>query len=763
MPNRLAKESSPYLLQHAGNPVDWWAWGPEAIAEARRRDVPIFLSIGYSTCYWCHVMERESFENPGIAQGLNAGFVCVKVDREERPDVDDIYMAATLLMNGHGGWPMTVFLEPGELRPFYAGTYFPPETRGQMPGLPQVASEMGKAWKSRRADVIEQAAMLAEAVREQLAAKRAPVGIGAEQVSQAVQVLLATFDRVEGGFGRAPKFPQPCNLEFLLEVRERADQGTRDAIDACVRLTLDKMMCGGIHDQVGGGFHRYSVDGHWIVPHFEKMLYDNAMLLGVYARAARVYGDGEYARVARTTAAYLMREMTVEGGAFATAQDAEVDHREGLNYVWTPEQVREVLQGEDAEFAVDLYGLKASANFRDPHHPQEPAVHVLRLDARLDVLAAKSGMAVEAMHERVSRVNAAMYDARQRRKQPLRDDKVLASWNGLAIAALADAGASLGDPALLDAARRAAEWVMREMIDDRGALLRAKRGSVGRTPGFLEDCAAMAHGLLRLHAADAGLTVGGEAAVELAEELVEEAVERFGEEGNGFFDTREAQADLFVRTRSTHDGAMPSGVSIMANVLVDLREATGESGYGKLAAETIGAVSAAIAESPVSTINSTRALFRALTTIPGAAETLAAGTPAAKEDEFQPIEIYADTDRIEVGDDVPGEVNLVVRIAPGYHLYAANPGAGAKDFVATRVSVINGTGIAAYADYPEGTALAGDDSVRVYEGEIEIRVAVEKTGEIKGRPLVALHYQACNATECLKPATLELDVAIDVV
>ncbi len=762
MANRLAGESSPYLLQHAGNPVEWWPWGPEAIAEARRRGVPVFLSIGYSTCYWCHVMERESFENRSVAAAMNRDFVCVKVDREERPDIDDIYMAATLILNGHGGWPMSVWLEPEGLRPFYAGTYFPPEPRGQLPGLVQVMGAMADAWRHRRADVMEQAGALEVAVREHLAARREPVAIGAEQVSQAVQVLLSIFDRVDGGFGRAPKFPQPALAEFLLEVRERADSATREAIDLAVRTTLDKMMSGGVFDQVGGGFHRYAVDAHWIVPHFEKMLYDNAMLLGVYAKAASAYGDEEYARTARRIVGYLRREMRVEGGAFATAQDAEVDHREGLNYVWTREDVRRALGESDAALACDVYGIDAGPNFKDPHHPDEPAVNVLRLPERVDVMAGRRGMSAAELHERIERVNAGLLKARDLRKQPHRDDKVLASWNGLAAAGLAEAGRLLADAGMVEDAARAMGFVLTRMMDGRAGLLRAVRGEAGRTAGFLEDYANVALGCVMVHEADAGAVIAGSPALAWAERLVAMAKERFWE--NGFFDTRAEATDLFVRTCSTHDGAMPSGVSVMANVLVHLARITGNEMYRDLAAGTLRAVSPAMVESPVSTINSTRALFVAMTTIPGAAERLAGdGGVRPTPGEFQPVEVFADRERIEVGDDVPGEVNLVLRIAPGYHLYAADPGPGGKELMPTRVSVIHGTGIAVYADYPEGTALAGDPSVRVYEGEIELRVAVEKTGEIKGRPLIAVHYQACDARACLKPATLELDVALDFV
>jgi uncharacterized protein YyaL (SSP411 family) len=381
--NRLSRETSPYLLQHAHNPVAWFPWGDEAIAEARRRDVPIFLSIGYSTCYWCHVMERECFESEEIARQMNDRFVCVKVDREERPDLDDLYMTATQLLTGHGGWPMSVFLEPQGLRPFWAGTYFPPEPRHGVPSFPQVLDAMSRAWTERRGEVLEQAASVAEGVRQHMVSEEAPVGLGLPQVTEAGRDLLKRFDRVHGGFGGAPKFPQPVFLEFLLDLRAAAaDDATRDAIDQAVRRTLDRMAIGGVFDQVGGGFHRYSVDERWLVPHFEKMLYDNAQLAQVYARAAVVYSDDFYATIARRTLDYALREMTSSEGAFYSAQDAEVDGREGGNYVWTPEEIRAALPPEDAGFAIKVYGADAGPNFRDPHYPDSSSTNVLFLRER---------------------------------------------------------------------------------------------------------------------------------------------------------------------------------------------------------------------------------------------------------------------------------------------------------------------------------------------------------------------------------------------
>ncbi|QYU67869.1 DUF255 domain-containing protein [Leptolyngbya sp. 15MV] len=408
---------------------------PQAIAEARRRDVPIFLSIGYSTCYWCHVMERESFENEEIGRLMSELFVCVKLDREERPDLDELYMAATQLMTGSGGWPMSVFVEPEGLRPFWCGTYFPPEGRWGRPGFPQVLRGMAEAWRTQRAQVLEQARALAAAVGEHLQRSTAPVSLTLEQPTRAAQQILSMHDRQHGGFGGAPKFPQPVLLELLLDVRAHAgDEATRAAIDAVVRFTLDRMAIGGLQDQIGGGFHRYCVDAHWTVPHFEKMLYDNAQLVGLYARAAATYGDGYYRRVVERTIAYVAREMTGPDGSFYSAQDAEVDGLEGANYVWRPEEARDALPEDLRPIAMRALGLDGGANFQDPHHPDAAATHVLRLRARPEEVAAELGMTPGDFDAAMDRAAELMRRVRDARPKPRLDDKVLASWNGLMIA-----------------------------------------------------------------------------------------------------------------------------------------------------------------------------------------------------------------------------------------------------------------------------------------------------------------------------------------
>lgn len=769
--NKLVNETSPYLLQHAHNPVDWHPWGEEAFAEARRRHVPIFLSIGYSTCYWCHVMEREVFENEDIAAIMNERFVNIKVDREERPDIDDIYMMATVLQNeGQGGWPMSVFLEPAQLRPFFTGTYFPPEPAFGRMSFPQVIEGIHNAWTTQPDTVEEVASSLAEAVRERLAIEDEPVPVGEQQVADAAGALLSAMDRTNGGLGGAPKFPQPSYLRFLLDVRRgAAGEATADALDQVIRLTLDKMATGGVYDQVGGGFHRYSVDTTWTVPHFEKMLYDNAQLMTVYADASELYDDPYYAEVVRETADYLLREMLDDAGGFHSAQDAEVDHREGLNYLWTPEQVTAALDEQDAAFLMEVYGLNASPNFQDPHHPEDAPKHVLRLSERPDVIARSIGMPLDAFNARLAGANEAMLEVRDRRKQPGTDDKVLTSWNGLTIAGLSRAGALLEDRSYVDAAQRAADFMLDQMLDDDVTLRRSYRdGQVG-SAGFLEDYAALVTGLIELHRARASLGMDEDPTyLSVAETLVAGARARFGRLDGGFYDTRPDQSDLFVRTRSTSDNAVPSGVSMMLHGLLDLHELTGNRDYLDEALATLQSVSSVIAFNPTNPVNSTRGLLRLLR-VDELAGHEALDDEAAEprvSNEFTPVVILADTDRISVGEGQPATFTIKIQIAEPYHILAADGGDGAEGLTPLRVHVVGGTGINAYADYPAGTpyapAAAYADELLVHSGEVEIEIAVERSDQDwTGTPLIAVTFQACDDTSCLMARTLELDVAID--
>jgi len=771
MPNRLADQTSPYLLQHADNPVDWYPWGSEAFNAARARDVPIFLSVGYSTCYWCHVMERESFEDESVAARLNKSFVAIKVDREERPDVDEIYMLATQLMTGHGGWPMSVFLEPGQLRPFWCGTYFPPEPRGNMPGFADVLDAIAGVWRDRREEALAQAEQLAQAVRSQLALQHEPVPIGDPQIEQAIEQLMRMFDQTHGGFGGAPKFPQPVFIDFLLDARARVDdRPAQAAIDHAIRVTLDQIAIGGIHDQVGGGFHRYSVDATWTVPHFEKMLYDNAQLALVFARAADIFDDAYYRRVVRTTLDYVLREMTDAHApgheGFWSAQDAEVDHREGFNYLWTREQFEHVL-GDDAAWAARVYGLDAGPNFKDPHHPAEPARSVLRLADRPDRLAEREGIGLEQFFDRLDRVNASLLSARMQRKQPLTDDKVLASWNGLMIQALVAGGVLLHEARYIEAARSAARFIIEQMHDAQGNLLRSYRARTAHTPAFLEDHAAMVRALVAL----ARVSSGGDgfdskvAAVELAER----AHAAFADETGAYYDTRAEQGDLFVRAQATYDGALPSGVSMMVHALIDLHELTGQGVHADRAGALVRAISSAVARSPVGAVHSTAALLRMLSCpderLRGQVDRAAAVATGPTAPARKPVQVFADTDEIRVTPEAPGVVHVELAIREGYHIVAANPGPSGKGLVPLRVGLVRGQGVAVYADYPPGEPYGPDEKLLVHKGSVRLTVAVEYApgvGAGAGEPVLGVTFQACTDSECLEPQTIPLEIRVKV-
>ncbi|EME98928.1 thioredoxin domain-containing protein [Streptomyces mobaraensis NBRC 13819 = DSM 40847] len=573
MPNRLAHETSPYLLQHADNPVDWWPWSPEAFAEARRRDVPVLLSVGYSSCHWCHVMAGESFEDEETAAYLNEHFVSVKVDREERPDIDAVYMEAVQAATGQGGWPMTVFLTP-DAEPFYFGTYFPPAPRHGMPSFRQVLEGVAAAWRDRREEVGEVAGRIVQDLaRRPLTAAVGGQPPAADELHMALMALTREFDAVRGGFGGAPKFPPSMVLEFLL--RHHVRTGSAAALDM-VTATCEAMARGGIHDQLGGGFARYSVDNGWVVPHFEKMLYDNALLCRVYAHLWRATGSGLARRVALDTADFLVREMRTDQGGFASALDADSDdgqgrHREGAYYVWTPEQFREVLGEADAELAADYFGVTEEGTF-------EEGASVLQLP--------DSERLVDA--ERIASVRERLLAARARRPRPGRDDKVVAGWNGLAIAALAETGAYFDRPDLVQAATDAADLLVRTHMDWNARLFRTSLdGVAGGHAGVLEDYADVAEGFLALSA------VTGEGVwVDFAGLLLDTVLIRFRDEEGALFDTADDAETLIRRPQDPTDNATPSGWSAAAGALLTYAALTGSAPHREAAERALGVVRA---------------------------------------------------------------------------------------------------------------------------------------------------------------------------
>jgi uncharacterized protein YyaL (SSP411 family) len=561
VPNRLAAATSPYLLQHADNPVDWWEWGPEAFEEARRRDTPILLSVGYAACHWCHVMAHESFEDRATASYLNEHFTCVKVDREERPDVDAVYMQATTAMTGQGGWPMTVVLTPdGE--PFFAGTYFPDRPRHGQPAFRQVLEALSDAWTNRRDEVGRVAEDVSGHLRQQgIVAGEEP--IDAEVLAGAVTSLARDFDNRSAGFGGAPKFPPSMVLEFLL--RHAARTGSPNASGMAGR-TLRAMARGGIYDQLGGGFARYSVDRDWVVPHFEKMLYDNAQLLGVYARWWRQTGDPLAARVAQETADFMIAELRTDQGGFASALDADSEGVEGRFYAWTPAQLVEVLGPDDGAWAADLFGVTETGTFEAgastlqlPEDPDDPGRW-------------------ESVRERLRA-------ARSERVRPARDDKVVAAWNGLAIASLAEAGVLLQEGRYVDAAVDAARLVVHRHLDGRTLRRVSKDGVVGQHAGVLEDYACVASGLIALVSATGDVTW-----LWTARTLLNEALAMFRAPDGGFFDTAENAEQLITRPRDPSDNASPSGQSALVHALLAYAAVTGSGRHRDAAEEALRSV-----------------------------------------------------------------------------------------------------------------------------------------------------------------------------
>ncbi len=563
MPNRLGNASSPYLRQHAGNPVDWWEWGDEAFAEAAATDRPILLSVGYATCHWCHVMAHESFEDPDTARVMNDLFVSVKVDREERPDVDRIYMEAVQAMSGHGGWPMTVFLAPtGE--PFFAGTYFPGERRGDHPSFRDVMAAVDDAWRTRRDAVVEQAGRLTAAVRARIPPGESVPGAGA--VDGAVAALYGRFDAVNGGFGGAPKFPQAPDLELLLRVTALGiDPG--GTAEPMLRLTLDRMAAGGIYDHLGGGFSRYSVDAGWRVPHFEKMLYDNALLSRIYLRAWQVTGEARYRSVATETLDYMLRWLADPGGGLYSGEDADSEGVEGKFYVWEWEDLA-AAAGDELPLAAAAFGATPDGGFE--------GTNVLQRAQSIEGVAARLHITPEAARGRLGALRRRLLAHREMRERPSLDDKVVTAWNGLALRSLAEAGRILGDPRYREGARRLAGFLVGEVLAG-GRLARTWRQGRRGPDGYCDDYAATAVGLLTLYAA-----TGETGWFSHARDLVDTAAALFGDPDGGFYSTAEGTPHLISRPRSLYDNPTPSDNTLMAEALQMLLAYTGDERWGRL-------------------------------------------------------------------------------------------------------------------------------------------------------------------------------------
>jgi hypothetical protein len=767
--NRLADETSPYLLQHAHNPVDWYPWGPEAFAAAKAQNKPIFLSVGYSTCYWCHVMERQCFEVDAIAAEMNQRFINVKVDREERPDVDSLYMTAVQVLTRHGGWPMSVFLTP-DLRPFYGGTYFPPADAQGRPGFVTVLQGLEDAWLNRRDEVERSASQLAN-ILHQVAQPQAPeraVTIDDTFIARVVRDSMSDYDPQHGGFGSAPKFPRETLLELLLDhLAHHSDPRQLDM----VTHTLDAMALGGIRDQLGGGFHRYSTDAQWLVPHFEIMLYDNAMLGHAYVEAYRQTERMQYAHVARGIFDFVLREMTSPDGAFYTAFDAETDAKEGESYLWTPAEVERALgSADDARLFNRVYGLDRGPNFADPHgpSPDEPDKNILHLDEFPD----------DDLEARLGPLRAKLKAVRNTRKQPMLDTKVITSWNALMIRALAIAGQTLSEERYTAAAARGANFLMTHHRTPDGTLLRTSREGKAKYAGFLDDYAFFAHALLALHESD-----GREGWKDAAATIATDMVQKFEDAANGgFFYTAADASELPVRQKVAGDSPLPSGNAVAAMVMQDLgHTATARATIAAFAPqlEQMGEGMSSMVLAAAKYVRQAGAIdieAAPATTPPVMAPTMATAPATASVDAS-----LAAADAVPLGaappqepvsalqasaSDVvslqavwvsPTELWLNVRVVDGYHVNAHEPLSG---LTATQLSVASDEPIAVTGiDYPPPVVhrfAFADEPLPIYSGDftIALHLAARPTQPLR----LALQHQPCSEVTCLAAATKHIMV-----
>ena len=748
--NRLARESSPYLLQHQHNPVDWYPWGAEAFEAARTQNKPIFLSVGYSTCYWCHVMERECFENEAIAQEMNSRFINIKVDREERPDVDQLYMTAVQVLTRHGGWPMSVFLTP-DLLPFYGGTYFPPTDQHGRPGFVTVLRAIEDAYRNRSGEAQKSADQLVK-ILHQLAEPTPPdqpVTIDDALIAELIERSIGDYDPAHGGFGSAPKFPRETLLELLL-VSNRTKPNERRW--KMLLHTLDALAAGGIHDQLGGGFHRYSTDAQWLVPHFEIMLYDNAMLAWIYVDAYAQTEDRRYAEVARGIFDFVLREMTAPSGGFYTAFDAEVDAMEGQSYLWTADEIVSLLGQEDATLFNKVYGLDRGPNFADPHHGTgQPDKSILYLPKPLDAVAASMNLDVEELNQRLAPTRQKLYEARLKRKPPLLDTKILTSWNALMIRAFAYGGQVLSEQRYTDAAIRAADFLLRHHRLPDGGLYRTSRDGRAKTNGFLDDYAFLIQALLAMD--EAGIDQRWR---DHAANLAITMLEKFGDRGavgkgvGGFFFTDKDATELIVRQKTGTDSPLSSGNAVAAMAMISLEQL--EEARNTLAV---------FAQQMQSNGESMSAMIEAAMFYLRQAEpfTVSPGPGATAADRpLSPPQIAAGIVSVKTEWKTPTLLRVRLKIMKGFHINA-NQTTGDVPLIPTRISAETIDG--AEVDYPPGEEQRfafAEAPILVYSGAVTLALKFDSP-PARGRPLrLTLSYQACDERSCLPPATQQIEV-----
>jgi uncharacterized protein YyaL (SSP411 family) len=754
--NRLAGERSPYLRQHQHNPVDWRPWGAEAFAEAKAKGKPVFLSIGYAACHWCHVMAHESFESQDVAAAMNDVFVCVKVDREERPDIDDVYMAACQMTTGSGGWPLTAFLLP-DGRPFLVRTFLRPDA------VVQTSQQIARLWQTDRARLEAAAEEIANAVREHAASPQAPAfaGSDADLVREAVAQSVASFDRERGGFDRSPKFPPHAHLLFFLDGHGAA--AGPEAL-AMARVTLDGMAAGGVCDHVGGGFHRYSTDAEWLVPHFEKMLYDNALLAQAYARAFEVTKEPRYADVVRALLAWVEREMAVAGGGYASSLDADTNHEEGLTYTWTPEEIRAALPATDAKLFESVYAVRAGGNYVEESSGRPTGRSILHLPEPLEKTAARAGRPVADIARDLARARITLLDVRMKRAQPGRDDKVLTAWNGLLISAFAIAGSALSEPQFLERGKTLARFLLDHGRDD-GRLLRFPKGSGPAIPGFLDDHVHLADGLLDLADATGDAAWASEARV-----LADVVLARFADPAGGYFSSSSDHEALLSNSKDGFDSPIPSANATATRVFLRLSRRTAPTdaagfAYRAAADRTLVAFRGLVARAPSGTMAFVRE-------IAARAALEAAGVAPTKGDvsvRAGPAQIEAFLDRSEARPGSKVQAWLRVTLDAGWHVNATGP--LPPELVPTTLA-LDGKAPVTLQDvrFPPATRTTpapGSLPLAIYEGTFDVRatLAVAPAAAMGPRKLtLVLSLQPCNETSCQSPmeARIDLPLRIDV-
>lgn len=748
--NQLVHETSPYLLLHAHNPVEWYPWNDEALERAKKENKPIFLSVGYSTCYWCHVMEREVFSNPEIAEQMNKNFINIKIDREERPDLDEIYMTATQILMQRGGWPNSVFLTP-DLKPFFAGTYFPPIDMPNRPGFPTILTAVHEAWITREAEVIDSANRITQVIETAISTGFTALtakSLDRSLISAAVEHLKTNYKNAYGGFSGAPKFPSPANLEFLLREYERQSGLQTPPTDyesllKMVTHTLDMMAYGGIYDQIGGGFHRYSVDAKWLVPHFEKMLYDNAQLAKIYLQAYQLTQKPQYRRVAEEIFSFIFREMTAPEGGFYAALDAETDAEEGKYYVWTADEIKNALPHKDVQQFTAVYGVDKGPNF----------------EGKI-ILYIPSGTEAETSLKSLKSARETLLAARSERERPLLDTKIIVSWNGLMIDALAYGYEVLGEEKYLTAASKAAQFILDNLSQPNGELWHTFTAGTTKYDAYLDDYAFFVRGLLGLSSA-----TGEERWLRSATTLTDKMIELFWDDKNGgFYFTKADAKQLIVRTKKPYDSAIPSGNAVAVNNLIML-----DASYRNFAKKTLLSFAQASEQSPSSFMHMLYALNGYLNLGENRDASILPNFPLdelGQDNSTQSLLTATAKVKTAAKNEQIG-VEVKVKIAEGWHINA-NP-AGQDNLIPTTISVGEDAPVEIVeVKYPEGKSVQFEfspESLNVYEKTLTISLKMKQRADVtikKDVPIILkLNYQACNDTECLLPQTLDISLKLE--